>query len=93
MKVKSKSEVTESCPTLSDSMGCSPPGSSVHGIFQAKVLEWGAIAFSIWSHYFMIIRWINNEINERLFEGVPKSLQRVTAAMKLEDACSLEEKL
>ena len=46
MKVKSESEVTQSCPTLSDSMDCSLPGSSVHGIFQARVLEWGAIAFS-----------------------------------------------
>ena len=41
-----ESEVTQSCPTLSDPMDCSPPGSSVHGIFQARVLEWGAIAFS-----------------------------------------------
>ena len=47
MKVKSESEVAQSCPTLSDPMDCSPPGSSVHGIFQARVLEWGAIAFSI----------------------------------------------
>ena len=46
MKVKSESEVTQSCPTLSDPMVCSPPGSSAHGIFQARVLEWGAIAFS-----------------------------------------------
>ena len=46
MKVKSESEVTQSCPTLSDPMDCSPPGSSVHGIFQARGLEWGAIAFS-----------------------------------------------
>ena len=45
MKVKSQSEVTQSCPTLSGPMDCSPPGSSVHGIFQARVLEWGAIAF------------------------------------------------
>ena len=44
MKVKSESEVTQSCPTLS--MDCSLPGSSIHGIFQARVLEWGAIAFS-----------------------------------------------
>ena len=42
-----ESEVTQSCLTLSDPMDCSPPGSSVHGIFQARVLEWGAIAFSI----------------------------------------------
>ena len=46
MKVKSKSEVTQSCPTLSDPMDCSLPGSSIHGIFQARVLEWVAIAFS-----------------------------------------------
>ena len=46
MKVKSEREVTQSCPTLSDPMDCSPPGSSVHGIFQARVLERGAIAFS-----------------------------------------------
>ena len=47
MKVKSESAVAQSCPTLSDPMDCSPPGSSIHGIFQARVLEWGAIAFSI----------------------------------------------
>ena len=46
VKVKSESEVSQSCPTLSDPMDCSLPGSSVHGIFQARVLEWGAIAFS-----------------------------------------------
>ena len=46
MKVKSESEVAQSCLTLSDPMACSLPGSSVHGIFQARVLEWGAIAFS-----------------------------------------------
>ena len=46
MKVESESEVTQSCPTLRNPMDCSPPGSSVHGIFQARVLEWGAIAFS-----------------------------------------------
>ena len=46
MKVKSESEVAQSCPTLSNPMDCSPPGSSVHGISQAKVLELGAIAFS-----------------------------------------------
>ena len=46
MKVKSESEVTQSCPTLRDPMDRSLPGSSVHGIFQARVLEWDAIAFS-----------------------------------------------
>ena len=46
MKMKSESEVAQSCPTLCDPMDFSPPGSSVHGIVQARVLEWGAIAFS-----------------------------------------------
>ena len=45
MKVKSEDEVAESCLTGSDPMDCNLPGSSVHGIFQARVLEWGAIAF------------------------------------------------
>ena len=47
MKVKSESEVAQSCSTLSNPMDCSLPGSSIHGIFQARVLEWGAIAFSV----------------------------------------------
>ena len=46
IKVKSESEVAQSCLTLSDPVDCNPPGSSIHGIFQARVLEWGAIAFS-----------------------------------------------
>ena len=46
MKVKSQNEVAQLCLTLSNLMDCSPPGSSIHGIFQARVLEWGAIAFS-----------------------------------------------
>ena len=46
MNVKSESETAQSCPTLSDPTDCSPPGSSIHGIFQARVLEWGATAFS-----------------------------------------------
>ena len=51
-KVKSESEVAQSCPTPSDPMDCSPPGSSIHGIFQARVLEWGAIAFSWYTDKF-----------------------------------------
>jgi len=47
MKVKSESEVAQSCPTPSNPMDCSLPGPSVHGIFQARVLEWGPIAFYI----------------------------------------------
>ena len=56
MKVKSESKVAQSCPTLNDPMDCSLPGSSVHGIFQARVLEWGAIAFSnsIYALYYSV---------------------------------------
>ena len=55
MKVRSESEVTQSCPTLHDPMDCSLSGSSAHGIFQARVLEWGAIAFSIWSKLLLLL--------------------------------------
>ena len=47
MKMRSESEVAQSCPTLSDPMDCSPPGSSIHGILQARVLEWGALLYSV----------------------------------------------
>ena len=57
--MKSQSEVAQSCPTLSNPMDCSLPGSSVHGIFQAIVLEWGAIAFSV----SLIYTYINISIN------------------------------
>jgi len=53
MKVKSQSELAQVCPTLSDPMDCSLPGSSVHGIFQARVLQWGAIAFSNIIYYML----------------------------------------
>ena len=64
MKVKSENEVAQSCPTLSDPMDCSLPGSSVHGIFQARVLEWGAIVFSRLKEYTSIISefpWARSE--------------------------------
>ena len=51
MNVKSESEVAQSCPTLHDPMDCSPSGSSAHGIFQARGLEWGAIAFNVLCSY------------------------------------------
>ena len=67
MKVKSESEVAQSCPTLSDPMDCSLTGSSVHGIFQARVLEWGAIAFSrAWD------RCVINRRNLMLMEHLDK---------------------
>ena len=59
MKVKSGSEVAQSCPTLSDPMDCGPPGSSIHGIFQARVLEWGAIAFSMYT--LLYLKWMINQ--------------------------------
>ena len=59
--MKSESEVAQSCPTLSDPMDCSPAGSSVRGIFQARVLEWGAIAFS---------EWYITAIKKNVFESV-----------------------
>ena len=55
MKMKSESEVAQSCPTLRDPMDCSLPGSSVHGVFQARLLEWGATAFSAKHCRFWII--------------------------------------
>ena len=55
MKVKSESEVTQSCPTPSDSMACSLPGSSIHRIFQARILEWVAIVFSTRNYEYAII--------------------------------------
>ena len=82
MKVKSESEVTQSCPTLSDPMDCSPPGSSVHGIFQARVLEW--VAITSWQ----IDGQTVETVSDFIFRA-PKSLQMVTAAMKLKDAYSL----
>ena len=58
MKVKSESDVAQSCPTPSDSIDCSLPGPSIHGIFQARVLEWVAIAFSEFCLYVGIIIFI-----------------------------------
>ena len=65
MKVKSESEVTQSCLTLRDPMDCSLPGSSVHGIFQARVLEWGAIAFFQHMHglpQYQHIHWSGEQV-------------------------------
>ena len=62
MKLKSESEVAESCPILSDPMDCGPPGSSVHGIFHARVLEWGAIAFSLHIHILLRFPFFEYEL-------------------------------
>ena len=67
MKVKNGSEVAQSCRTLRNPMDCSLPGSSVHGIFQARVLEWGAIAFSVWcgSITYIIVKMFTSEEGEK----------------------------
>ena len=91
MKVKSESEVAQPCPILSDLMDCSLPGSAVHGIFQARVLEWGAIAFSIMltleggklrvqaaNHSLLAIRAA--ALTER--KGAPHSCPRQTKALQ-----------
>ena len=90
MKVKSESEVAQSFPTLSDPMDCSPPGSSVHGIFQTRVPEWGAIAFSITSWQ---IEGEKVEVVRDLLSRALKSLWMVTAAMKSDEDYFLEGKL
>ena len=71
MKVKSESEVAQSCPTLRDPMDRSLPGSSVHGIFQARVLEWGAIAFSVFK---------NTLFNFHVFPYFPVFLHLLTSS-------------
>ena len=68
MKVKSESEVAQSCPSLRDPMDCSLPGFSAHGIFQARVLEWGAIAFHVLTekqmcYYVTILKVFSNSMN------------------------------
>ena len=59
---ESESEVAQSCPTLRDPMDCSPPGSSIRGIFQARVLEWGAIAFSDMATTYKISKGLISEV-------------------------------
>ena len=70
MKVKSESEVAQSCRTLSDPIDCSPPASSIHGIFQARVLEWGAIAFSIELYIFFKLYFFDMLTWEDIFLDV-----------------------
>ena len=64
MKVKSESEVAQLCPAPSDPMDCSPPGSSIHGILQARVLEWGAIAEDLNRHFFKDIQMTNKHMQK-----------------------------
>ena len=86
MKVKSESEVAQSCLTLSDPMDCILPGSSAHGIFQARVLEWGAIAFSGISNYLtskpeIQIKWnpsflLRQEVKHNIVKQLSSNLKK-----------------
>ena len=73
MKVKSESEVTQSCPTISNPMDCSLLGSSVHGIFQARVLEWGAIAFSLTLNKILLFHF--KQCQNNFFFEIPTKTQ------------------
>ena len=74
MKVKIESEVAQLCPTLSDPMDCSPPGSSIHGILQARVLEWGAMAFSGRSLRKVLISSMFGNIIEKVIVSHPRGV-------------------
>ena len=95
MKVKSESEVVQSCPTLLDPMDCSPPGSSVRGIFQARVPEWGTIAFSIisyrkvQSHYldYQCTGFAKNQFNETLISLIFPCLAKETNGFIIPEDC------
>jgi len=89
MKVKSQSEVAQACPTLSHPMDCSLPGSSIHGIFPAGVLEWGAIAFSVlvWEVLFLI-----PVIFDVLKQGSPSSGLWTSTSCRISDSIRSEIK-
>ena len=87
MKVKSESEVAQSCPTLSDLMDCSPPGSSVHGIFQARGLEWGATAFSTMEYYSALKRNTSESVLMRQMNLEPIIQSEVS--QKEKDKCHI----
>ena len=76
-KVKSESEVAQSCPTLCDPMDCSLPGSSVYGIFQAKLLEWVAIYFSRGSSRCRDRTWVSHVAGRRFTEWATREASQV----------------
>ena len=84
MKVKSEREVAQPCPTLSDPMDCSLPGSSIRGIFQARVLEWGAIAFS---------KKLLGAIQIQQYCHLERSLSGIRGCAALRSGCPVVEKL
>ena len=91
MKVKSESEVAQLCPTLRDPMDCRPPGSSTHEIFQARVLEWGAITFSDNTCYWIInILKLNIALPSLSLKDFKKYLQNQRSSHFLRQSCVLE---
>ena len=88
MKVKSESEVAQSCPTLHDPMDCSLPGSSIHGIFQARVLEWGAIAFSGKESYTWVYH--SQTVEDQRKEKILKATKQRIWVTKMEKHLLLE---
>ena len=94
--VKSESEVAQSCPTLSDPMDCSPPGSSIHGIFQARVLEWGAIAFSIaltiWTFVSKVMSLLFNTLSRFVIAFLPRNNYLLISWLQSPSALTLEPK-
>ena len=94
MKVKSESEVAQSCRTLSDPMDCSLPGSSVHGIFQANILEWGAIAYLYLKgekHFCIGIQRRNPKPFKSAFENTPNGVNdiEITSILQFSSVQSL----
>ena len=95
IKVKSESEIAQLCPTPRDPMDCSPPGSSVHGTFQARVPEWGAIAFSRVSCYVVYLHkrirfdsWVNKFPWRRSWHPTPVFLPRKSHGQRSLVGCS-----
>ena len=83
MKVKSESKVAQSCPTLSDPMDYSLPDSSVHGIFQARVLEWGAIAFSDSDYNIPRVPWTARRSNQSILKEISPGISLEGLMLKL----------
>ena len=78
-------EVAQSCPTLCDPMDCSLPGSSIHGIFQARVLEWGAIAFSVTVYLELAKLKENKNTNLKRYKGTSLVVQQLRICLAMQE--------
>ena len=90
MKAKSEREVTQSCPTFSNPMDCSLPGSSIHGIFQARVLEWGAIALTKWTFFGKVMSLLFNMLSRLVITFLPRSKRLLISWLQSPSAVILE---